>query len=174
MGDPAKTLIQTHVKNDEKTKIISFFVSNSVDEHIASLDTSYIYYNALEFLEERIRELRGGNISSLLSHFIILFSNCASFDAADKCFDKLIRPNIQSFSVDDFKSIIDKVNLNYQLYHRRRARDDNTLIYNCAKSVLPDDFDFGSYSNFKYSVEDAETIEPEEVDDTSACEELPF
>lgn len=153
LGEPAKTMIQTNAARYGKIKTISFFVPGSIEEHLKELDCTVarVHYDEIKILEEAIKKYRGGNISIILSYYIDWFAKQNTYDNADYYFNMFIKPNIDLFTKDQIISLIEAINSdpNGQLSGRWRAKRDNTIIYNYAKDILPKDFDYSKYENFK-------------------------
>lgn len=101
----------------------------------------------------------GKDISLFITYYINLFGNRQSYDGADKCFENLIEPYLELYTAEQFIQLIEKINTNCQLNQRWRAHGNNTEIYRFAKKILPVDFDYSQYTNFKYNADDSDLIQ---------------
>lgn len=151
LDDVVKLQLDTYIENDGNTKWGAWFKFQSLEEHIAFLKSSgplEIADGNINFAFKKYSEC--GQKQLILDLFIFLFAESYNFDAADKRFDRLIRPFLKEFSREQIIEIIRVSNINRQIYDRGYSRYSNTEIIQETKELLGKDFDFTKFPHFRF------------------------
>ncbi|MFQ1829829.1 hypothetical protein ACK362_07520 [Aeromonas veronii] len=161
LDDSAKELIKTILKDNLSYFGVAFFISESPEEHVKKL-TKWIsdnyhkmYGDKGHFLNEK--HLKKFNAvcqefsldTELLDFGIACFISSADFERADLYFDRYIDKNLERYSKEQLKTLLDGANKNNQCYWRGRSRNgnDSVRILKIAKEKFDDGFDFSIYGN---------------------------
>jgi len=161
LDDSAKELIKTILKDNLSYFGVAFFISESPEEHVKKL-TKWIsdnyhkmYGDKGHFLNEK--HLKKFNAvcqefsldTELLDFGIACFISSADFERADLYFDRYIDKNLERYSKEQLKTLLDGANKNNQCYWRGRSRNgnDSMRILKIAKEKFDDGFDFSIYGN---------------------------
>lgn len=161
LDDSAKELIKTILKDNLSYFGVAFFISESPEEHVNKL-TKWIsdnyhkmYGDKGHFLNEK--HLKKFNAvcqefsldTELLDFGIACFISSADFERADLYFDRYIDKNLERYSKEQLKTLLDGANKNNQCYWRGRSRNgnDSVRILKIAKEKFDDGFDFSIYGN---------------------------
>ncbi|TLE18940.1 hypothetical protein D2926_18745 [Vibrio cholerae] len=159
----ARLLIDKTIEKDFSLRSISFFKSNSVEEHIS---------NVIEVIEMNHKHAYGiGGVYINSEHYVIIdrylkdtdntklhhqfcitcYGNSADFDRADIYYDRYIKPHLNAFTLDELKVLLDKCNQNSQLHwYRKRAEREMLSIMQAAYDI-DSSFDFSGFNNLPLS-----------------------
>ena len=165
-----KHQISEEINHDDNTKAISWFLSQSLQDHLKKLgeDNSIdIECECIKYIENKYEE--HGLHSGLLDFFIVYFGNSYLFDIANKRYNEVIKPHLSDFTKEQFISLITVINNNDQIYNRRSNEICNTEIVRYAKKVLLD-FDYEHYSNFAFDKD--VLVDDDEADDMQESDSL--
>ena len=145
LGNDIKITVNNYIDTDQSLKAMSLYRSDDCYKYAITelAPTSEIGLYVSQFL----RENRGPAFS--LDYNIRLFANSDCFDTADRRFDWFIQPHIDEFTETQLVQIVDCIQHNGQIFARRRAKQDNTEIYN-KLIAFNAGFDFTSYGNFDH------------------------
>lgn len=77
------------------------------------------------------------------------YSEASSYNGGDMRFEDLIMPYIAKFNKQQLENIIKATNENGQIHGRRKAKSDNTEVYNRMQELDPT-FDFTPYRWFEH------------------------
>ncbi|MCL0002840.1 hypothetical protein MKT61_006740, partial [Providencia rettgeri] len=164
LDDSAKEIIKPVLKNNLSYFGIAFFISDSPEEHVKSVTKIIIdkyhkeYGNKGNFLNPKhygifkrvCNEL--GLESAFLDFGIACFISSSDFERADIYFDRDINNNLEKYSVEQMKVLLDGTNNNNQCYWRNRSRNgsDSIKMLQTAKKIMSDGYDFSIYSNLPF------------------------
>lgn len=137
--------------NKKNITVIKWFESDSLEKHIEDLNIrgDSIHANILSVLKKVCN--RQGQPRLFYTFLLNHYSKTNSFTSARDRFDKIIEPYLEEFDMDCFVRLIDIINENDQIYQYSGQRSRNNRIIDVAKLVLPEDFNYDAYENFRYS-----------------------
>ncbi len=155
LNESAKVLIESFQKNNLNKNILSWFISVNIKEHINKIIDKYDTFEETKLSENTIEQIyrivsENDCINEFYYFAIFLYGKSSSFNQADEKFSILIRQYYRNFSKEHLIDYLDKTNCNSQIYGRRKAKRDNTLIKLQCDIILGKDFDYEKYSNFEY------------------------
>lgn len=152
LEDHCKELLKTHVSKDIKKKIKAVFISDSLKDHLKSIDSeihsvSYAMYNQpyiqdyklkhdeVNFLYEVATKEKCTNefYDLMISHYY----HSGSFDDATSSFKKCIEPFYKDFNREHFEILLKEANKNDQCYEGRNG-DRNMVLLEPAKELMPE------------------------------------
>jgi hypothetical protein len=165
LEDSAKELIKPIINDNLSYYGIAFFKSESPGEHIRKLINriSDVYSkkygdNGHFLIQPHLKKLKAVcDEFSLESDYrdfgIACFINSADFERADMYFDRHIEKDLEHYTKEQLKTLLDGTNNNNQCYWRNRSRygSDTTKILQAAKTKFDDDYDFSIYENLPIS-----------------------
>jgi hypothetical protein len=187
----AKGLIKTTANVSPRIKIISFFISETLEEHFKIIVDLYdkkdsncigfpvvdlyetYWFSVIKHLDNKLKELNGEN-NKIFPLYVELFAKSGSFEVVKYRFDNYIADYIEFFTKEQkeqIENIIKAINNNNQIYSRGNATNMATLIYNQAQKILSKDFDYKKYPIFYSLVKDL--IEKEDTPVLSAPQTEP-
>ena len=145
MSEDVKLTINNGIDLNTDLMALGIFRATNVIEHIFGARPEK--EGSAGFLSLYLRE----NISPALAldYNIQHYSRSYSYDAGDSRFTEFIEPYVYQFTLAQLEQIVKCVNENSQLYDRRRARRDNSIIYERIVELNPD-FDFKAYPYFRH------------------------
>lgn len=152
-------VIVKHQLRDYKEKdaeILQWFTSGDLRGHLLSLriENDKINFNVLYMLD---KICRNQGQPSLFTKFLINhYSQSNTYSSARNRFDHIIEPYLNRFSQEDFVLLLEAINKNNQIYNYSLQQIRNDRILEVARTVLPDNFDFSKFKNFKFSGDDVE------------------
>lgn len=142
--------IKQAFKREKELYITSRFIFDDNKTYIEmlkeNLDITLMSKDNIEDIVEA--SLENDFFKELIDFFITKFINSSSYDEADIIFSKMIEPYLKEMSKENIIDIIKGIDRNSQLSDRRRAKEDNTIIYQVATEVVDDNFDLFEYDNF--------------------------
>ncbi|MHA0969245.1 hypothetical protein [Enterobacter sp. T1-1] len=161
LDDFAKELIKPILKEDLSYFGIAFFISESAEQHLTRVTKriSENYFKKIgshqSFLNTKHLEqfksvcLELGHESIYMDFGIACFINSFDFARADMYFDRYITPNLNNYTKEQLKTLLDGTNENNQCFWRKRSREGNDSVYilKAAKRKFSVDFDFSVYEN---------------------------
>lgn len=144
LPEDVKITIDNGIDQNADLKALAIFRANNAIDHIFGVRPEK--EDTASFLSVYLRE----NINPSLSmdYNIQHYGRSYSYDAGDSRFTEFIEPYVYQFTLAQLEQIVSCVNENSQLYDRRRARRDNSIIYERIVELKPD-FDFTPYPHFK-------------------------
>ena len=145
LSEDVKLTINNGIDLNTDLMALGIFRATNVIEHIFGARPEK--EGSAGFLSLYLRE----NISPALAldYNIQHYSRSYSYDAGDSRFTEFIEPYVYQFTLAQLEQIVKCVNENSQLYDRRRARRDNSIIYERIVELNPD-FDFKAYPYFRH------------------------
>lgn len=157
LNDDAKLKIQHNVKTTNTSKIFGWFVKKNLETHYQ--DILYLIENDINF------NFTEGELNFLLKipdteewqHlFCRILSSyyCASitFDEANSRFQQAISPYLKIFDKEAIVFLIKGIEQNYQVYKRRKAKEEHKEIKEKLFQLHGQEFDLNPYPNFKETV----------------------
>lgn len=145
LEDPVKLTLTSFVDSDQDLKAMSIFkVANPV-AHIFAEKVESIF-NA-KYLFSYLKEVAGESVA--LDFNVKYYSEASSYNGGDMRFENLIMPYIAKFNKQQLENIIKATNENGQIHGRRKAKSDNTEVYNRMQELDPA-FDFTPYRWFEH------------------------
>ncbi len=158
LSDAAKIKIEHCAKNNIIGKTLGWFIKTSLEEHYNDLLTWIEGDEYPDFIDNTFIELKKCSdtpewdeaIYKLASAY---YCRSSSFDTADKRFSLAIRPLIKEFNGEALKFLLQKIEGNNQTYGRGSSTPDHKLIYDRAKEIFGETFDYSSFPRFIASVE---------------------
>ncbi|NHM30973.1 hypothetical protein [Neobacillus terrae] len=147
-------LLSKRVSSKKELFIKSYFLSDSIKEHLKKLDREFNttggYYNQ-PFSHNHLIEKK--NVQFLynlcekydaLPEFYDLliahYCHSGSFDTADRLFDYCITPYFESFSKDQMESLMEKANSNPQCYNEN-GKSRHRILLETAKKLLGEEIE---------------------------------
>jgi len=162
LDDQAKLIISKQIENDEESQILSWFTSNSFNEHIKLVES--IMENrdpwhkdiGVSFIDELIQiGIEKGFQQDCIKFCIERYIGSFNFNQANEYFFRFIAPYIDIFSLDEVLSLIQGIESNGQVRCRNKAFDDHKLIYDLCNEKYSDEIDFTEFSlSFKNYLEE--------------------
>lgn len=161
LEDSAKELIKPILKDNLSYFGIAFFISDSPEEHVKTLidwiskhyykkygdNGNFLNHEHLEKLKAICKEF---SLESEYRDFgIACFINSVDFERADMYFDRFMDKDIDNYTKEQLKTLLDGANKNNQCYWRNQSKNgnDSLRILKAAKVKFDDEFDFTIYSN---------------------------
>jgi hypothetical protein len=154
LSEISRSEIEYEIKQSIDFKFISWFIYDSVEEFHSSFmevlkkgSSFYVNREYFEMLKSLYKEfdLR----KEYLNLCITIFVKSSSFDGADSNFHSKIEPYLKEFTETQFEDLIIGIDSNFQVYSRNQARYNNKKIKEFSDKVLPKDFDYSKYLDFK-------------------------
>jgi hypothetical protein len=152
LADHAKAAIQHAAETDTSARCFAWFTAANLQEHanrlgewIAGEDYPDIDLPTWEFTEELSDSPEWERLVIRLANKYYVASR--NFNAADRRFTEVIRPNLDRYQLDDCIDLIEGIQRNDQTYGRGRARDDHQALRERVLELDPK-FDFSGYKNF--------------------------
>jgi len=161
LEDSAKELIKPILKDNLSYFGIAFFISDSPGEHVKkltkliSLNYNKKYGDNGHFLnQEHLKKLKAvcdelGLESEYRDFGVSCFVNSADFERADMYFDRFVDKNMDDYTREQLKTLLEGTNNNNQCYWRNRSRNgnDSLRMLKTSKIKFEDEFDFTVYGN---------------------------
>ncbi|MBO2569441.1 hypothetical protein [Shewanella algae] len=155
----ARLLIDKTIEKDFSLKAISFFKSESPEEHIEKLieliegehkhnygiEGNYVTNSHYLIIKKYLRDTDNKKLHHKLC--ITCYGNSADFDRADIYYDRYIKNQLNSFTLDEIKALLDKCNQNSQLHWYRKRAEREMLSIMQAAYEIDSDFDFSGFDN---------------------------
>lgn len=157
-----KIHIEKLINKNLYTQIISWFIEgeNSLDQYLIRLEKwmndnkekstndSRVWDYAYKRFDTQYWE------QSFLSIMFLYLKNSPSYNHADERFNEVISPYVNNFNKEQLEELISIIDTNPQIYDRKRAKTDNSKIFEQIKmlSINLDNLiiDLSQYPNFKY------------------------
>lgn len=144
-----------NLKNTKNYALLSWFATESIEEHIDELLSKdfYVSYSseAIEVAEKKF--LENGYRTKFLDFTIKWFGLTPTFngyDTADYRFNVGIRPNLKNYSKEQFNLLMEYMNNNNQIYGRSHAKHANAQVIKSIQEKYPDEFDYAVFENIDY------------------------
>lgn len=145
LPEDVKLTVNNGIDQNVDIMALAIFRATNVVDHIFGArpekESSAIFLSL--YLRENI------NPALSLDYNIQHYGRSYSYDAGDSRFTEFIEPYVYQFTLAQLEQIVKCVNENSQLYDRRRARRDNSIIYERIVELKPD-FDFTPYPYFRH------------------------
>lgn len=157
LADHAKTAVQHAAEQETLARCLAWFISGSLTEHVASLET-WIAGDDYPQIDQEIWEcLEGLSDSPEWAQSMIQLANryyaaSGSYAIADRRFAEVIRPALSRYTIDDCIDLIERIQGNNQTSDRGRARVDHRLLRTRALELDPE-FDPARYAVFNQSLD---------------------
>lgn len=158
LADHAKAAIQHAAESDASARCLAWFTAATLQEHadrlgnwIAGKDYPQIDTLTWEAVEEVSDSPEWAKMVIRLGNKYYVASG--GYNAADRRFTEVIRPNLDRYDLDDCIDLIEGIQGNDQTYGRGRAGDDHRAL---RQRVLELDskFDFAAYKTFIRHLDD--------------------
>ncbi|PKF76723.1 hypothetical protein CW749_25970 [Vibrio sp. vnigr-6D03] len=155
----ARLLIDKTIEKEFSLKAISFFKAESPEEHIEKLveliesehkhnygvEGNYVTNSHYLIIRKYLRDTDNKELHHRFC--IACYGNSADFDRADIYYDRYIKKQLNSFTLDEIKVLLDKCNQNSQLHWYRKRADREMLSIMQAAYEIDSDFDFSGFDN---------------------------
>ena len=129
---------------------ISWFLQDSLLKHLKKVKDSFqLGREGYKFVENHYRQ--NGYGKEILDFYIEHFSNSCSYDSADRRFLFAIKPFLSKFSREQIILLIEAIDQNDQIHNRGASLYTNKMVYQIAEKILPPDFDYAIYTNFRFN-----------------------
>jgi len=166
-------IIKALVKEDYS--LFEYLVFKSPSDYMAHIIESDYFFMPVPSLKILRKDCKEANVlGEYLDMCINGYSKSTSYDQADSRFKSQIQPNLQYFTLDKLRVLVDKSNRNSQVFARDLAKDDHKLVIERILS-LDNDFDFRGYRNFikrnLWVIKPASAKTAEEVEEIILVEE---
>lgn len=164
LNDDVKIHIEKQIENNNELKVLCWFKYKSAAEYLIEIknENSFDTIKNIDLVAHVVKHFDYlGETDGLIDCFIETYGKSTRYDDANDNYRVLIAPYLGKMNKRHFEKLIMVSNENDQIYDRRRSRYANDEILKYALKLLPNEFDFDEYPNFKYS----EIPESEEVDD---------
>jgi len=157
LNEDAKLKIQHNVENTKTSKICGWFVKDNLEGHYG--DILSLIENDIEFsfTEEELKFLLKISDTKEWQHlFCLILSSyyciSASFNSADYRFQQAISPYLELFDKEAIVFLIERIEKNYQVFGRGKAREDHKEIKKKLFQLHGQEFDLNPYLHFKETV----------------------
>ena len=145
LDEPSRLNTAAYIEGVQDLKTIAVFRAANPVAHIFSEKATVMTTAA--YLSGYLREVAGDSIA--LDYNVKYYGDAGNFNSGDLRFANFIAPHISDFSMGQLTEIVKVTNSNSQLYGRRKAKEDNTMVYKRLASLDPT-FDFTPYSLFDH------------------------
>lgn len=158
LAEHAKAAVQHAAESDASARCLAWFTAATLQEHadrlgnwIAGKDYPQIDTLTWEAVEEVSDSPEWAKMVIRLGNKYYVASG--GYNAADRRFNEVIRPNLDRYELDDCIDLIEGIQGNDQTYGRGRAGDDHRAL---RQRVLELDskFDFATYKTFIRCLDD--------------------
>ncbi len=151
LNEDIKLHIDSIIEKSDIAKTLSWFTADDLFVHLQHLKG---YYN-LTFKNDTIKYLtqyykNNGHLSELLDYFIYYYGESGSFSTVDERYEDMIKPNLNSFDLNQLIQLVKVTNENNQIYRRWGISSINTKIAKLILTKTENNFDFSKYENFSY------------------------
>ena len=156
MTDALKGVVAGYAERNINNFALCWFTSDSLDNYIQTIserisggesldEDAYLYF---------CQSLRTtGCFSRVLDIGIISYVGSGTYDTATLRFNKMVRPFLNEYSMDQFVTLLYKIELNGQTYERRGVQRDHSEVKERIDEIDIDSaFDFTAYPKFKKSI----------------------
>lgn len=157
LADHAKTAVLYIAEKDTSARCLAWFTSKNLQEHAANLG-DWISSDDYPQIDHAIWDAIGEiSDSAEWGKHVIRLSNkyyvaSASYNAADRRFNEVIRPKLARYELDDCIDLIEGIQSNSQTSTRGRAPTDHREV--CARALILDStFDPELYAKFNSSLD---------------------
>lgn len=133
------------VNRDKECKAISFFLSDSITNHLHKIDRN-INYQTANYIYEYIKQIEGE--ASAIDFIIDLYGDSNSYNCADVFFDNLVQPILSIMTEKQLVHLVEVSNNNSQIYDRRKFPNARFEIRSYLNRKNPS-FDDSPYLNLK-------------------------
>lgn len=149
----SKELITERVKTKDNLKVKSYFLSDSIQEHLENLSRDFHsyghYYNQpytlgyklsrkeIVFLEELSE--KSNALSNFYDFVISHYYHSGNFDCAEWLFSDCITPYFSKFNKSQMETLLSKANSNEQCYKGRFSKTNHRTLLPVAKKVFGED-----------------------------------
>ena len=148
--------IKNACKKHPLANSVCWFLKDSLLAHLKDLKHSFrLDKNGYKFMETYYAN--NGYGKEIIDFYIEHFRDSYNYNCADERFSLAIEPFLPKFTKEQFISLIVAIDGNSQIYNRGASFSTNTIVYNAAKKLLPADFDYSKYPNFKYKADTEES-----------------
>jgi hypothetical protein len=152
LADHAKTAIQHVAESDTSAHCLAWFTVASLEEHanrlgewITGTDYPQIDIATWKVMKEISDSPEWDKMLLRLANKYYVASG--DYNAADRRFTEVIRPNLDRYGLDDYVDLIEGIEGNDQTYGRGRAANDHRLLRDQVLKLEPN-FDFAAYKIF--------------------------
>ena len=154
LNEDAKLKIQHNVKTTQESKICGWFVKENLEGHyedILSLIEKDINFYFKKGQLKLLFEIADTEECKHLFYLILSSYYCASasFNSADYRFQQAISPYLELFDKEAIVFLIERIEKNYQVYGRGKAREDHKEIKKKLFQLHGQEFDLNPYLHFK-------------------------
>ncbi|MGN4512106.1 hypothetical protein [Bacillus cereus group sp. MYBK242-2] len=156
-----KVLLKEKAATDIKIFARSVYLHENVKQHFEKLheyiqeeekDIEKRKHLPLETTERKFLydfSNKNGYTQEFLNFMIQLFKESRNYDSGDLRFSYYIKLYIEEFNLEQYKNILEAINLNGQLSERRQAIEDNRTIKTAIEKKYPGEIDYKEYTDFK-------------------------
>lgn len=131
LTDAGKVGAKNFANAEPSRKLMAWYLFDSVSEHADAMleefsDSIGLHLQSIRRLGEEL--CRVGDSHRNFSFGIDCYSKSGSYDYANRCFESLVRPFLDSYERSDLPELIEKANQNSQVFDRRDAYRDHSDI----------------------------------------------
>ncbi|MDM5205331.1 hypothetical protein [Cytobacillus kochii] len=162
LKEHTRQILTNRIIADKKLTVKSYFLADSVKEHLAKLNkefhstNEYLFYNQpnshnyimseqdIEFLFRICK--KNDALAEFYDLMISHYYHSGHYSTADRTFYFCIRPYFKEFSKDQFELLLNEANSNHQCYAGRDARVNHKMLLEVGKRLLGNDIE-GKYKN---------------------------
>lgn len=148
-----KEILINRVKSNKELIIKSYFLSDSIKEHLKKLDREFNTYGDFHnqpYSHNRILEMKHVNFlftvcqkyEALPEFYDLVISHyyhSGAYNTAEYLFDYCIAPYFKSFNKNQMKSLLEEANSNPQCYNSRLGKSNHKILLETAKELLGDE-----------------------------------
>lgn len=157
LNNSAKILTQNMIKKNAESDTNAIFLSKDINSHIKkvlkiSWDSGYEddYITSESIITVFNFALNEGQRELAYEFLIKMFGKSNQYALADTRFENLIKPFLKDFTKSELKLLASEININSQIYDRRKAISSNYYIKERISELFNDsEFDYKKYPNFK-------------------------
>lgn len=157
MEEQFKIILKEKATKDVTIFATSVYLNENIDNHFEQLheriqQEEYTHLpleaNEIDFLYNFSNTQ--GYIKEYFDFMILLFRESKSYDSGDLRFSRYIKSFLDTFTLEQYKDILDAINSNSQLADRRDAiNQDNTSIKVAIEKKYPGQINYSDYPDFK-------------------------
>lgn len=148
----ASTVIQAQSRNDQGFRTVTWFLAPSFEHHLEglkddlrkrALTITKSTYDALRRIAER-----QGAVHSVNQVSILAYATSVNYEAADTAFSGLCRPNLSTWSREDFDLFLTECPANDQTWGRYAAHGDHSHVKEQFQAMFPGEWKNPTHDQF--------------------------
>jgi len=170
LSQDTKLQIDSLIEKSNSAKIVSWFLSTSLEIHLKKMIDSESFGDLLRSVIDFVvsKYINAGLSRMIMDYFIEYFARSSNFNYANDRYSNSIQPNLSYMDADNFAHLIRVINANRQIHGRASSYSSNTEIMLVAKKLLAESFRLEDYPKFSFDQTAVFGVKREEGDKISA------